>query len=542
MNTLLKRLISAACLTMSALLAFAPALPVAAQSDVETEAEATSETTSRIAFEGQLIELSSTDLPTTIVVRKDPEGEFKDYTVEIPADARIFPDGFTMADWITGDSLAVKGELNENTGVVSAAAIQNISLDPFRHKGLNGWITALDLAASTMTVQWKGDEHVVQVTADTKMVVPPKNPAALSDFKVGDRVRLRLVKGATANEARIIVALRRGDEIFLKARTRPFAGTLKAIDEAGKSLTVELAANKHLRPDDVNNLVGVPGEILTVAVDEHTKIVRRFKGSSSLDEFTPGDRLFIVGRVNDDGTIIARLIRNDSIVKAGLPRHLGKITAIDTAANVLTVQVVRKADVRAETKVRLQAQNDDGDEDDALREEVKERVKDELRLKKRFDLGAEWKVTYSDATKIKKDGKEASETDLAVGDIVRVQGVANLTSKTVAAQFIHAVSPDFRPLKRERPLREIVQERIKHAHGKLEVEDILEAQEPEDAVEEEDEAEEELEEEVEDEAEAEVEAEEEAEDVDDEEAVEEDADEQEDADEADEEDEDGSAV
>ncbi|TAK03787.1 hypothetical protein EPO34_01325 [Patescibacteria group bacterium] len=454
MTIVLKRSWIAACLALAAALVVLPVLPAAAQDSAE--AEATEETTTKIELKGQLIELSSTDLPTTIVVRVNPTGAFKDYTVEVPVGAEVKP---AMSTWITGDSLKVEGTLNDNTLVVTAREVKDLSLSLSGREGVNGWVKAIDTAASTMTVTWKEKDTVLKVTGKTHLVVPPKNPAVLADFKVGDRVRARLVEGTATNEASIIVALRRGDDIFLKARTRPFTGTLKAIDESAKTLTVELAADKRLRADDVNNLVGVPGELVTVKVDEHTKFVRKYKGEASLDELTVGDTLFVVGRVDDDGTITARLIKDESIFKRGVARHLGKIKAIDTAKNELTVELA----LRKELKGSIHAQNEGVS---------------------RIDTSVTWKVTYTDDTKIKKNGKEATEADLKVGDIVRVEGVANATLHTVAASFIHATSADFHPLKRERPLKEIVKERIETAHGKRHAEDIVREQEPEDAEEE----------------------------------------------------------
>ncbi|NBT38030.1 MAG: hypothetical protein EBT21_07980, partial [Actinobacteria bacterium] len=263
---------------------------------------AESETTSPIDFSGQLIELSSTDVPTTIVVRKNPTGEFTDYTVDIDSDTEFGTNRANtteMTDWITGDSLHVVGTLNENTGVVTARTVVDSSLN-VGFEGLNGWITSIDTGENSMVVQWQGVEHTVNVTSDTHMVIPPTNPAALSDFQVGDRVRLRLTAGT--DNARIIVALRRGDEIFLKARTRPFSAQLEDVDDNGDgsgTLTVTLTANPHLRHGDVNNLVGDEGDVITVAYDSNTKFVRKFNGEAEVGEFVEGDQLFIVGRVND---------------------------------------------------------------------------------------------------------------------------------------------------------------------------------------------------------------------------------------------------
>jgi hypothetical protein len=444
MNHAFKRAVSAASLTFAAALAFAPVLPVHADTNetsdttatttgttTSTDTTATSETLTHISFTGQLQELSSTDLPTTIVVRVNPTGTFTDYTVDIPAGAEVKP---TMSSWITGDSVSVNGTLNDNTRVVTAETVKDVSFSNDK-QGMNGWVKAIDATASTMTVTWQGKDTVLKVTSNTHLVVPPKNPATLADFQVNDRVRVRLVPGTTTNEAAIIVALRRGDDIFLKARTRPFEATLNAVDQTAKTLTVTLGDNPGLRGDDVNNLVGVKGEIVTVSFDDSTKFVRRFKGTASADELTAGDTLFIVGRVNDDGTITARTIKDESIFKKGVARQVGTIESVDTAGNAIKVKLA----------------------------------------------DAEWTVTYTDATVIWKDGKKATEADLAAGDSIRVEGVADANTKTVAATKIDASSTDFHPKTRDRGLSNIVEDRIKTSLGKEHDSDIVDHQEPADA-------------------------------------------------------------
>lgn len=435
-----KRFLTAVHILLSGGLLFSSAVPAFANQ--QEAAETASEATSQISLTGQLIELSSTDLPTTIVVRKNPDGASKDYTVQISSATKLSPAGFGMSDWITGDFLALTGTLNENTGIVEATRVQNVSLNPFRHRSLNGFVESVDVAGNAMTVSWDRKSYTVNVTANTRMVVPPKNPAALSDFLKGDRVRIRLTKdGAVENEARIIVALRRGEEIFLKARTRPFNATLNAIDEDKKTLTVTLKADAHLRADDVNNLVGVPGEIITVSYDDKTNFVRRFKGSASVDELAPGDELFIAGRVGDDGIILAKMVRDNSIFRAGVDRRLGSIVSIYTSTNVIKAEFV----------------------------------------KTRIEAGSEWAVTYTETTEIWKDGKKALEADLKVGDVIRVEGVANANTMTVAATKIAAHSVDFRPLTRVRKLKDIVSDRIRTSLGKEHADDIVRRQKPADA-------------------------------------------------------------
>ncbi len=363
-------------------------------------AKADSESTTPISFSGQLIELSSTTAPTTIVVRKDPAGEFTDYTVDIDTSTKFGTNPVNttlMDDWITGDGINVVGTLNNNTGVVTATTVVDASLNPQNMRGLNGWISSV--GTNSISVQWQGAEHNVNVISTTHMVVGSTNPAAITDFKVGDRVRIRLDKGT--ENARIIVVLRRGDEIFLKARTRGFWVELTDIDSSDAtsgSLDATLLANPHLREGDVNNMVGVEGDSVKISYDDHTNFVRKFNGSSDVSEFQNGDKMFVVGRVNDDGTISARLVKDDSMWKKGVAKHVGVVQSVDTSANTFTVTAL-----------------DGGSSATAVN------------------------VSYSGDTVFTEGGSTKTESALSAGLEVRVRGIARNDSGTISITDVDSV-------------------------------------------------------------------------------------------------------
>lgn len=369
------------------------------------EDSSTTETTTHVDFVGQLIELSNTSVPTVIVVRQNPTGAFTDYTVNISTATKFGSFSWNttkMEDWMSGDSVRIIGEKNENTGLVEAEYAINQSLNPLTMWGLNGWITALDGEANTMTVQWMNVEHVVNITDNTHLVISPNTNATLEDFQIGDRVRVRLNRdGSVENEARFVVALRRGANLFLKARTRPFTAELNsiAINEDGSgSMQVTIGENAHLLPGDVNNLFGVEGDVKTVTFSANTRNVRRYNGSTSPSEFVVGDKLLIVGRANDDGTISAWIIRDNEIWRAGVATHAGEIISIDTDANRLVVH------------------------EDVFRGEDKDVT-----------------ITYNDDAKVMIDGEEADEFDLEVGDTVRVRGTAHHDDDGVDVSNVTAI-------------------------------------------------------------------------------------------------------
>lgn len=389
-----------------------------------------------LAVSGQLIELSTTTRPAVIVLRKAEAGGWTDYTVSIPESAELDD---AMDAWLTGDALRVEGALDATTGVLTATDVENASFTARSQQALNGWVKSVDPAASTMTVEWQGKTTVVTVNEKSRLVVPPLNPATLADFHAGDRVRLRLA--SDGKTVQIALALRRGDEIFLKARTRPFRGEVVGVDQGRSLVSVKLAADPGLRADDVNNLVGVAGEIVSVSFSDLTKWV----GTSAKD-LSAGDTVFSVGRVGDDGVIDARLIKRESRPGAGEPPisgYEGTVTGFEPDEHVMNVKL------------------------DAT--------------------GATWTVSYNAKTKAYNGATALSTLAVGVGDRVIVKGTQNRQLYVITATAIAVIPPATpvrtvaHPLKRERPLADMIRERIQAGLGKRTAQDVLDAQAPEDA-------------------------------------------------------------
>lgn len=361
-----------------------------------------------VHFLGTLVELGSTTAPCNLVVRvssatDELTGNVEgDVTVEVTTSTVLGQrrDQYTrLEDWIPGDRIRVIGQQDTNTGVVTASVLVNHSISTERNWGSNGWITAIDTDNDIVSVQWQNKTYQLQVTENTRIVVPPKNPAEITDLKVGDRIRGRVLhrlSEGTAVEAKIIVVLRRGNDIFLGIRTGIVKGEILEIagTEVPTTMTVEIQANNHLKKNDANNLIGVEGDTITVNVTEDTTIVRKYFGHTDLTEFVPGDLVMMVGKVQTDGTYSARLIRNKSIWIANTRGHSGEITAINTDQNQLTVKW----------------------------------------------HGKSWRVDISANTQIVKDNDtSATIEDLEVGDLIRARGLYHKTLRIFQAKTIVVV-------------------------------------------------------------------------------------------------------
>lgn len=298
------------------------------------------EAVSDVHFNGQLIEIGSTDLPTTLVVQNSTDG--MDYTIEVSEDAILGQrrDQVTvLSDWIPGDQIKVVGQKNENTGVIESSMLVNLSINLSQNSGANGWITNIDEDNKIITYQWANAEHNISYDDDTRFVSGLTNPASVSDLEINDRIRGRLLIRSGADPlAKIVVVLRRGENLFMKIRTiRPNATILEINGTvAPTTIKVKITHTEGLREGDANNLIEEGAEI-TLNITEDTKIVRKYFGITTLEEFTVGDSISIVGRVNDDGTVDAKLLKNASVWRTTTQGHAGVVTKVNSDENFFMI-------------------------------------------------------------------------------------------------------------------------------------------------------------------------------------------------------------
>ncbi|MFH1711814.1 MAG: hypothetical protein ABH846_01080 [Patescibacteria group bacterium] len=370
----------ATCLTLGLLL-------------VATSVSAEEETETYSVFHelGQVIELASTEKPTFIVLRVNPTGEFTDYTISITNSTYTIP---AMDSWMVGDYLNVRGLVNDNTNVVGATTITNTSFNLASHEAFNGWVDSIAADGSTVGVQWNNEVRTLNINENSHLVGDNGPHGSIDDFQVGDRVRLRLDVGS--DNIRIMMILRRGPNIFNLARTNVAWAYINDIDTENDVMNVVLARNDHLTDGDVNNLMGVEGDYVTVTYDENTRIVRRYFGVATEDELTPGDWIYFVSSLQNDGTAHASMIKDNSIWAFGVAGHVGDVLEVNTDENYLVV----------------------------TRHFVEDRP--------------EWTLNYDDDTKIYVNGSLASEDEFAVDMLVRVRGVANVTNHTIDVASISA--------------------------------------------------------------------------------------------------------
>jgi hypothetical protein len=288
---------------------------------------------------GTLIEIGSTDLPTTIIVRKKDTNV--DYTINIFTNTLLGENKnkqVPLENWIPGDQIKVSGMYNTNTTQVDATVLINKSFNKDQNNGLNGWITKIDKENKQVSYLWNNKTEVAKYDDSTRFVIAGKNPATIDDLKINDRVRGRLIKkSGEIPTAKIVVVLRRGAELFMKIRTFVPKAELVRLDSTVVPTTIQVKIKKTpgLKAGDVNNLIGTEGALVTVNITEDTNLVRKYFGKTTLSEFSIGDDLHIVGRMNDDGTIDAKLVKNESIWKVYTQSQAGEILEINSAESYI---------------------------------------------------------------------------------------------------------------------------------------------------------------------------------------------------------------
>lgn len=392
---------------------------VTAETDVSTEVtaeeigvsetqlnSATSEATQIVNEAGMLIEIGNTTAEnTTIIVRVTAnDGTTEDKTLEIDAKTKTFDmAGRTadLSDWIAGDQLSYTARYYTNSGSLVATRLTNRSFVS-AHRGINGWIKAIRSEENEVDVSWANQIYTLNLS-EAKMVAGLKNPASIEDLAIDDRIRARVVDDGDGNgltwNANILVVLRRGDSLFmrvtrwvvpLKVTEVPDDLTLPAIIKA------EVQESKFFEKGDVNNLIGEPGTIISVEIDESTNLRRRFLGKAFLKEFSEGDMIRVIGRLSEStGNLVAKFVKNDSIQTLGVALKLGRVVAIDEDSQELNIELL-------------------------------------LTIKKNRD----WTVRVTETTDVIKKNQEVSFSDIVVGNIVRTKGVANRPQKSVTADRI----------------------------------------------------------------------------------------------------------
>lgn len=445
--------------------------------NVTTESGLTEETKD-INFAGMLVEIGLTDLPTTIIVRDN--GTKTDYTVNVSGNTLLGQkkdQATLLSDWIPGDQIKVIGKKNENTGTVDASILINASIKINENRAINGWITKIDKEAKKIYFNWANKESSFKYDEKTRFAAGGKNPASADDLKINDRIRARLLlRTGSEATAKTVIVLRRGADLFMKIRTfRPNA-TLIRVDSAIAPTTIQVKIEKTpgLNANDVNNTIGGEGSLVTVNVTEDTQIVRKYFGKTTLEEFSVGDKLNITGRANDDGTIDAKVLKNNSIWKVSTQGYPGVVNEVNanegylmvewTPVKFLTQKKLKEKLKQTDDVVSAQAVSGDSPNQN-LKDKIKNAIKEKIGkftreiINKKVEIAriSHEKAKIGDLIKrqpakkikVKINGNtkivigtntNAAISDIQKGDKVRIRGTRISADNSVLAETIVVVN------------------------------------------------------------------------------------------------------
>jgi hypothetical protein len=382
---------------------------------------ATAESTEVQNLTGTLVEIGNTTAEnTTIVIRfKNTDGTTTDEAVEITNRTAILNRAggkADLSDWIAGDQIQVRATHFRNSDGLEALNLHNLSFET-RHRGINGWITALRPSSNQMDVTYNNTVYTLN-TADAKMVGGIHNPATLADFRIGDRVRARVVEdgdgSSTTWKAEIVVTLRRGDDLIMRVTRWIVPATITAlpvdVSTLPATLEVSIQDSKFFQKNDVNNLIGAPGTLLKVDINNETKLVRQYLGKANLNEFSVGDDIRIIGRLNEvSGHLVARVIKDNSIQRIDQRFRTATITAINASNKSLTVQL----------------------DDNQLPYPGP--------MTPMTPVARTWNVTTNNATTYWRAGKQVTFADLQTDTMIRIFGTVNIDNRQIAASTISVI-------------------------------------------------------------------------------------------------------
>lgn len=294
------------------------------------------------------------------------------YTVEVTTTTEIvrrFNGQSDLNEFIVGDAIEVRGTASADSANV-VTATRIRDVSVQRAGGtFKGSITALDCANSRFT--FKPRERVEQTVyiGTATKIIRGGEKVGCADLKVNEEAK---VIGLWRQASNRIDA----DRIIVKMQT--VAGTISEITltSGGLPATITLQHKN--------------GQPWTINVTSATKLFRRYMGTATIDEFAVGDKIEARGTRATGLVINAKMVRDNSISIKNRD-FKGLVISVDATAQSFTMPITRKEGVITIT------------------------------------------VTTSSSTKFYQDETEVTFDSVMVGGKVKVLGVYNSNTKTLAA-------------------------------------------------------------------------------------------------------------
>lgn len=224
----------------------------------------------------------------------------------------------------------------------------------FFQDGRAGWITAIRPESNQIDANWRNQIFTLN-TSGAELTSGLKKPATLADFWVGQPIHAYITDDNDANPATwtatSVMGLNTKESRAVKAYSLSFPATITSLTPPSIStstptstvtsvttIEVQLLPNKKGNSKKVTELIGNPGDKVLVDITGKTQLVRRYLGRGVLSEFAVGDKVDVVGKLNDAGHVNAQLIRDASIQRYKVASIKGTVTAVDTTDRKITVK------------------------------------------------------------------------------------------------------------------------------------------------------------------------------------------------------------
>jgi len=210
---------------------------------------------------------------------------------QVTTDEAIFwaPDveNSSLADVQVGDQVVALGRPDED-GSLAARLVAIASAEELREHTVRGKVTAVE--GQTLVIVTREGEKEVVTTSETYFHTPSAEEPSLDDIEVGCIISALGQKDDDGTFTAQIVAVARARRLRrVIVRRNMVGGEVTAIGDT--TLTVEIRRGEK-----------------TILTDEHTRFRIPGVENPSLKDINLGDRIIALGRRNEDGDFMARVV------------------------------------------------------------------------------------------------------------------------------------------------------------------------------------------------------------------------------------------
>ena len=193
----------------------------------------------------------------------------------------------SLSDVQVGDQVVALGRPDED-GNLAARLVAIASAEELREHAVRGKVTAVE--GQTLVITTREGEKEVTTTSETYFHVPNVEEPGLDDIEVGCIIAALGQKDDNGTFTAQIVAVARARLLRkMIVRRNMVGGEVKTIE--GTTLTVETRQGEK-----------------TILTDEQTRFRIPGVENPSIEDIEAGDRVIALGRRNEDGELVARVV------------------------------------------------------------------------------------------------------------------------------------------------------------------------------------------------------------------------------------------